>query len=200
MAANDVYRVTAQFSSSSGDIFQWVWHYLQLNGGDDDPEDIADAIVTVLTAVWAILDDSVHTSVSGDTLELAKSAGGSGDFDTIHTADISGFAGAGSATGPANFQDAPVIKFFTSVGRSIGKKFLFGLTTGAFNGQSPSGTLLTNMALAALAWVVQPIIGSNTYAPGNHNTTTNTFRVWTGTVEANLLTGTQDRRRRGIGL
>lgn len=200
MATNDVYRITAQFSSSSGDIFQWVWNYLQTSGGDEPPQDIADAVATVLTAVWALLDEHIHTSISGDTLEVAKSVGGSAPFDTVATADISSLVGATGLTGPANFQDAPVLKFFTSVGRSIGKKFLFGIVTGSFVGQSPSGALLADMILAGIAWAAGPTVNGSNFVPGNHNVKANTFRQFTGVLEANLLTGSQDRRRRGIGL
>lgn len=200
MAIGDVTRITAQFSSTAGDIFQWVYHYVQTTGTAILPADIAIAAAAKLALCWAEIEGSVHTSVGGDTLEVAVFDSGSGSFDTVETIGIPTLLGTNSGSEPVNFQDAPVVKFFTNVGRSIGKKFLFGLVKDAFTGQSPTAGVLAAMAAFALELNDDISPTGGTLAPGNFNVPTAVFREWSNTIEANLLTGTQDRRRRGIGL
>lgn len=200
MAAGDIYRVTAQWQSTSGDIFQWVWHYIQATGADKDTADILTGINTILEAAWANIASAIHTSIEGDTIELAKWDSGNQQFDTIDTLAMDSDLDGTGTSDPLPYQDAPVALFFTNVGRSLGKKFLFGIHETAQTGQTLSATVAANVALFAADLAASFLIGGDNFSPGNWNVVTELFRSWTGTVAANLLIGTQDRRRRGIGI
>jgi len=199
MALNDIVRVTAQFSDEDSNVFQWVWHYLQIAGGVVDWEDVLDAILVLLATAWDDIDQMVSSSIGGDTLELALWDGTNQQFDTVANVVATSLVGS-AADERANYQDAPVVKFFTEVGRSIGKKFLFGVTDASITSQVVTAAQVTNMAFFASDLNDNVTDGGATFSPGNFNVPTETFREWTGVVEANALVGTQDRRRVGIGI
>lgn len=196
----DVWRVTAQWTSTAADVFQWVWHIRQATGADPSAEDIASAVVTQLETAWAEISDSVSSAISADTLEVALWDAVTEEWNTLWTEALTSALDGLNGTDPLPWQNAGVVKFFTSVGRSIGKKFIFGLVEAGTQSQTWSATLLTDMALFAAAFDAVLTVTGATFTPGNFNALAGTFRQWIGTVEANLLVGTQDRRQRGVGL
>lgn len=201
MAVGDIYRVTAQWTGHGGqDIAQWVWHYRQATGGDIAAATIAAAIVTNFQTAWDNIDGIVSADWTADTLELALWDAVLNQFDTIHTeSPLSNLDGTGSGDNLPN-QDSLVVKFFTAVGRSIGKKFIFGVLDSLQLDESFLSTAVTPAALFAADFDSAVSASGATFNPGNFNSTTENFTPWSGTVEANVLVGSQDRRRRGIGL
>lgn len=200
MAVGDVYRTTAQFQSTAGDIFQWVWHYVQDNGGEIAADVIGAAVTAQLETAWANIESDINTVVSGQTLEVAKYDSGNDQFDTLHTEALPATMDGANAGELMPFQEAVVVKFFTALGRSIGKKYLFGFVADSVNSQNVEATFLTDAVFFALDLQDTVVAGGADFSPGNFNQPTQTFRPWTGTVEVNTLLGTQDRRRRGVGL
>ena len=200
MAVNDIFKATASFTGPQGQTFQWVWHYIQTAGASILSQVLIDAIEAMLADAWAEIEDSVTTLVVGDTLDLAVYDSGAGEFNTIKTNDISALAGTGAAdSSPANC--APFVTFFTSVGRSRGKKFLFGILEAALtNGQISAG-LLVAAALFGAFFNNSVTQGSNTFAPGNFNLPTETFRQWNPTeLGVGIFSGSQYRRLPGRGI
>lgn len=199
MAQDDIWRATAQFSMPQATIAQWVWHYQQVDAGDPSPAEIGAATESVLAAAWAELETNIVPGVVGDTLELALFDPVNAEFNTLRTELIDQLTGSATAE-MLPHQDAPVVKFFTAVGRSVGKKFIFGFSEGAQFESIVVPGALQNMIDFALAFDNAILPGGIRFVPGNFNLATQTFRNWTQTVAANSIIGTQDRRRPGIGI
>jgi hypothetical protein len=200
MAVNDVWKATASFTGPQGQTYQWVWHYIQTAGGAVLTTALIDAIEAMLVDAWGEIEDFVSTLVVGDTLDLAKYDPGSGEFDTVRTNDISALAGAGAAdSAPSNV--APFVTFFTAVGRSRGKKFLFGILESALtNGQISVG-LLAAMALFGAFFNNDVAQGANDFSPGNFNLAEELFRTWLSTeLGVGIFSGSQYRRLPGRGV
>lgn len=179
---------------------QWVWHYEQQDSGEVDPQDLADNVRSQVGQAMNEIEDYVIDTVVGDTLQIALWDTVLKQFDTLATSDLSGADGANAVDEMLPHQDAGVAKFFTAVGRSIGKKFIFGLVETAQSESVLIGAVVTAIAAFAAIFIAARSVDAINFFPGNFNITTEVFRVWTGTVEANALGGSQIRRRPGIGI
>jgi hypothetical protein len=199
MAQGDIFRVTANFSGPQGQLRQWVWHYIQESAGSPSLADVIDAVITILAAVWALIDAYIDTDSVGETLELALWDAGLQQFDTVIVDDIDTLVGDGDDLGsPGNV--APYITFFTSLARSRGKKFLFDI--GRVNQVDGllDGAMLANMILAGDQWNNAFNIDGVVFRPGNFNRPTEDFRSWqTNAVGVGAFTGSQYRRLPGRG-
>lgn len=200
MAINDVWKATATFIMPESTVALWVWHYLQTDVGDPALQTLADTIRSQVGQAVNEIEDYVIDTVVGDTLELALYDTVLKQFNTVAVSDLSGADGANATDEMLPHQDAGVVKFFTSVARSIGKKFIFGLVETAQNESIWIGAVVTAMAAFAAAFDAPLSPGAIDFLPGNFNIVTEVFRQWNGTVEANAITGSQRRRRPGIGI
>ncbi len=200
MSANDVYKATATFTMPESTVALWVWHYIQETGSDITIQDLADAVRSNVGQAMNEIEDYVLSTVVGDTLEIAKWDTTLKQFDTVATSDLSGADGANTTDEMLPHQDAGVVKFFTEAARSIGKKFIFGLVETAQNESIWLGAVVTAMAAFAAVFNDPIIAGGEAFLPGNFNLPLELFREWTSTVEANAITGSQRRRRPGIGI
>lgn len=199
MAQGDIFRMTAQFAMPQGTVAQWVWHYIQSSTGDPALTTLVAAIASQLSSAWDEIDGIIDNTVQGETLELAVWDSGNQRFDTVRTEDISSIVGTAD-TDMLPHADAAVVKFFTNVGRSIGKKYVMGVGE-----PSQNASILTTAALVALALfgdvLNNTVVGGGVEVePGNFNPTTGNFREWNTTVEALATIGSQDRRRPGTGI
>lgn len=200
MAQGDIYRVTAQQVTNGNDIFQWVWHYIQTTSGTVTLSDLATAIVAMLDTAWSNIASNIMNSVSGDSLEIAVYDPVSQEFNTMHQEDITGSLNGTAGTEAMPHQNAAVVKFFTSVAKSIGKKFISGLAIEVVENQDLAAGLITNLAFFGLDFVDTLSAGGASFAPGNFNLGTEEFTEWNPDVEVLSLVRTQDRRIRGVGL
>lgn len=200
MAENDIYKATATFVMPDNTVAQWVWHYLQTAAGTASAQDVADAIRTNVGQAMNEIEDHVIETVVGDTLDLALWDDTLKEFNTIAVSDLSGADGENAVDEMLPHQDAGVVKFFTAVGRSIGKKFIFGLVETAQNESVAIAAVVTAMAAFAGIFDAVLTVSGAEFSPGNFNLLTEIFRRWLGTVEANALLGSQRRRRPGIGI
>ena len=199
MAVGDIFRVTAQFTMPESTIAQWVWHYQQVNSGVTAPSLLILAIEDNLELAWAEIDQMIDPEVVGDTLELAIFDNVANEFDTIRTVDISQLVGIATSE-MLPHQEAGIVKFSTDVGRSVGKKFVFGISENQQDNSILIAGAITALVNFALQFDDTVTDGAATYAPGNYNIADDLFRQWTGTVTANALLGTMDRRRPGVGI
>lgn len=200
MAIDDVFKATATFTMPAGTIAQWVWHYIQVDVGDVTFQTLADDIRSNVGQAMNEIEDHVIDTVVGDTLELALYDFTLHQFDTVATSDLSGADGANATSEMLPHQDAGVAKFFTALGRSIGKKFIFGLVETAQNESTLLGAVVTAIAAFATVFISDRQASGLTFEAGNFNLLLEIFRPYTGTVEANALGGSQIRRRPGIGI
>lgn len=200
MAQDDIFKATATFTMPGSTVAQWVWHYEQQDSGEVDPQDLADNVRSQVGQAMNEIEDYVIDTVVGDTLQIALWDTVLKQFDTLATSDLSGADGANAVDEMLPHQDAGVAKFFTAVGRSIGKKFIFGLVETAQSESVLIGAVVTAIAAFAAIFIAARSVDAINFFPGNFNITTEVFRVWTGTVEANALGGSQIRRRPGIGI
>lgn len=199
MAQGDIFRATAQFAMPQGTIAQWVWHYVQSSTGDPALSLVVAAIATALEAAFLNMDQYIVPEVQGETLELAVYDSAAGVFDTVRSEDISDIQGS-SVNQMLPHQDAAVVKMYTNVGRSIGKKFIMGMDE---NGQDESvivSAYLSAFALFAADLDDDVTGGGVTLTPGNFARATGNFREYNGTVEALATVGSCDRRRPGTGI
>lgn len=199
MAVGDRFRVTATFLMPESTIAQWVWHYIQEQSGDPDEQILLDAIETVLTAAWTEIAGDVAPVVQGDTLELAKFDAVTNKFNTTLTNDISALVGT-AVDEMLPHQEAAVVKFFTPIAKSLGKKFIFGLTEAQQEDSILIASAIAALILFADEFRVRVTPQGIQFAPGNFDPVLDTFRKWTNTVSVNAILGTQDRRRPGIGI
>lgn len=200
MGNNDIYKATATFTMPGSTIAQWVWHYMQDGVGDPDAQDLADAIRSQVGQAMNEIEDHVIDTVVGDTLQIALWDTTLKQFDTLATSDLSGADGANATSEMLPHQESGVVKFFTAVGRSIGKKFVMGLVETTQSESVLIGAVVTALAAFAALFDHQHNLSGLLFNPGNFNLATELFREWTGVVEANAVLGPQIRRRPGIGI
>lgn len=200
MALDDVFRLTAQFNMPEGTIQQLVWHYIQTTVGAASNQAFLDAVETMLTAAWADIEDSIADTVVGDTLALALYDPVGGEFGTRLTNDISALVGTNAVHDMLPHQDAAVVLFYTQVAKSIGKKFISGLVEDIQADSVIDAGIIVDLLLFAAEMQDDLVGGPNTYSPGNFNLLAAIFRPWSDTVGVNVLLGSMDSRRPGIGI
>lgn len=195
----DKIRITAQWALAEGGVAQWVWHYQHTSGADQDNDDVLSSIEAQLRLAWDEIEAIVDNSTLGDTIELALFDAVLGQFDTV--AELNMTNEDGTAVGEALPQGvAGIVKFFTAVGRSLGKKFVFGL----FEGAQVDGLLTASAIIDLIAFALEfdddVLSGAANLRPGNFNPVTGLFRAWSKAVGVNDVVGYQRRRKPGVGL
>lgn len=199
MAINDIFRATATWVGPQGQAIQWVWHYRQSSGTTTSPGLLAAGIKAQLQLAFDEIKVNVDANYTGDNLTLALRDAGTGDFNTIVISSLAGMNGTSTGEGVAP-NSSPYVTFPTAVGKSIGKKFLFGVIEGAMDNGQIGVAFLAAMVLFALDFQDPVSDGTNSYLPGNWNEATTSFRQWiNGTVGAGLFSGSQYRRLAGRG-
>lgn len=199
MALGDIWRATVQFDMPETTIAQWVQHYQQATAGSPSATDIATQIAAMVTSTWSDITTMVDPEVTGDTVEVALWDAVAKEFNTLATASINTLAGTATAE-MLPHQEAAVVLFFTNVGRSIGKKFVFGLAENQQENSILTAGAITNLILWAAGWDNTLNVGGSTIEPGNFNLLTEAFRAYVKTIAVNAVLGSQDRRRPGIGI
>lgn len=199
MSVNDRFRVTVDWDSPATDIAQSVWHYNQNAGAEDHLDEFATALEAMLALAWAEIEDSIDDSVGLIAYSIAKYDSSTQTFDTVYQDTLTGLYGV--ATGDMlPHQDNGLVKFFTDIGQSIGKKYIMGLVEGLVTNSVIGAATVTALALFAAEFDATLSGANGSWRPGNFAAATNIFRPWSGTVEANALISSQDRRRPGFGL
>lgn len=200
MALNDILRATITFTMPETTIAQWVWHYIQVTAGDPDFDQLATSISSAIGQAWNEIEDLIIDTVIGDILEVALWDGLLNQFDTLGVGSATNLDGANAVDEMLPHMDAALVKFFTSVGRSIGKKFVPGLVETAQSESILTAGALVDMAAFAARFEDAVVSQGMTFNAGNFNAPTETFREYTHVVEANALLAPQTRRRPGIGI
>ncbi|MCK5566180.1 MAG: hypothetical protein KAJ07_13130 [Planctomycetes bacterium] len=196
---NDVIRLTATFKKDATDLAQWVWHAKHTSGADVSNAQLILDIIATLGIAWLNIDQAIDTGFAGTILELALWDAVEQRFDTVATSDISALVGTSGETQMLPHANTGVVTFFTNLARSRGKKQIFGLMEGAQQASVLIGSVVTQLALFAADFDDAVTSGAATVKPGNFNRLTGIFREWNGTVQANVLMGSQDRRKPGVG-
>lgn len=199
MAVNDILRATATFSGPNGNTRQWVWHYRQNAEGDPDLADVIAAILTLLQAIWAFIKTHTDNGVQGESLDLALYDQALDQWDTLQTTSLIGLTGDVAGNGmPGNV--SPFITFFTPVGRSRGKKFLFDISTGDITDGALAATFIADMVDAGELWSDTVTVDTIPFKPGNFNQEQGIFRGWfNDQIAVGLFSGSQYRRLPGRG-
>lgn len=199
MAIDDIYRVTANFTGYNAQLINWVWHYKQVDVGSPPVNTILSNIVTALTTNWDDIKSFLVPEVDGDTCDLALWDAALNRFDTIATQDISALTGTAAADGlPLN--SSPYVTFFTDIGRSRGKKKIFGVAETAVTRGALDVGILAALALFAAGFDDDVSAAGVIYRPGNFNRVTETFIEWDqATVGVGAFAGSQYSRLPGRG-
>ncbi len=200
MALDQVFRLTAQFTMPESTIQQWVWHIIQTTVGDVALTNLIDAAEVVLADAWAEIEDQHTDGMVGDTLELAVYDDVLNEFNTVRSNDISALVGTDAVTDMLPHQDAGLVLFFTSVGRSLGKKFISGMVETTQADSIVAAAAIVKLILFAAEFKTIITAAGNDYAPGNFNLVSEVFRQWGSTVSVGALISSQDKRKPGIGI
>lgn len=195
----DVIRITASFLSSTDELRQWVYHYVQTVGGTSVYLDLLTAVLDRLQTAWFLIDQTVELNTQGSTIALALYDSVLNQWDTLATLPSTGLVGTTLSTeAPGNV--APYVTFFTNIGRSSGHKKFFDNAENLFDGDVLVAGFITD--LAAFAAVLDNALteSGNTWKPGNFTQATQTFTQWLGSsIGVGAVTGSEYRRLTGRG-
>lgn len=200
MAIGDIVRVEAKFTGPQGQTWMWVWHYVVETAAAFLWGQILTAVTTALGSAWAEIATWIDSSVEGDSVNLLLWDSVNEEFNGVINGTISTLVGTSSAEGsPGNV--APYVTFFTSLPKSRGKKFFFGVSEAVAN----DGVVQSGPAgdFADFGNTLNdPVIGGgNTLTPGNFRPSSQLFFRWNNTtVGVGAFTGSQYRRLPGRGI
>lgn len=191
----DILQVRAKYSYGVDDYVN-VYHFKADFTASQTDLAVLGAVRAMLDDAYDHLDTLISNNVTFDTIEVINltqdMAVGEDDWVTLT-------AGA-NVDSPLPTQVACVVRFFTNVLGSQGRKFLstFTETENVYGGTLSAGltTALGNYAAEILAGVV--ISAGNELIPGNWNATLARFAEWTSAF-INERMGTQRRRKVGVG-
>lgn len=200
MAESDVWRVTATFTMPLETVAKWVWHIQQVTAGTALQTQLIDAIKVVLSDAWDEIRPFIVDAVVGNNLQIALWDTVLKRFDTTRTIALTDLTGGEGAIEMLPHQDTGVVTFRTDVGRSVGKKGIFGLSEATQSNSVLNAAVTSAMALFAAAFDDSMTVGGVDYDPGNFNVPNELFRAYIKTVGANSVMGSQYRRIPGIGI
>lgn len=202
IVAGDILRTSVNFLLDDGTLYQNVYHHRRSGIGI-----IADAVhVTALsdwaTAMYAELDDKVSAGIVStlSTVALIEWTGLEWEIvENIGTFTIA-FTATEAATVALPNQLSPFVTFKTTRPRTVGRKFLFPFTeTHMLSGVIAAGSLPAIVAYADDAVNnVDVVVPLDLLVPGVHRVGVDEFLDFTVAIVTDL-TGTQRRRRRGVG-
>jgi len=200
MLLGEIYRITLQWAMPDGGTAQNVFHYeVTIADPFTTPAGILAGLLFDLQLGFIIVADRITDLMVGDTAELALYDPILDQFSTIATDALGGFDGT-NVTAPSPNGIAGLIKFFTDVGRSQGRKYIAGIVESFFTANVVAPALATDLLLVAAQWVLPIIVGTGALTPGNFAAVSGTIRSWTGGFAVSSLAAYQRRRKPGVGL
>lgn len=159
---------------------------------------------TLAGATWAGYFDRL---LSSSYLALLKNVVTFYGFDLYNwdgnewqpmTAEVYSKVGTVASGDYMPLQVAAVLVAKTTQKRSFGRKFLAGFVESQIADGAIISAALTTLATVAANWIAPITVGSSTITPGLW-TKDNTFVTFIGAV-VDVLTGTQRRRKPGVGI
>lgn len=201
VSPGDILKLSADYSFSTGDRAQNVYHFR------------ANLITPVANSE---AQDAVHAWMN-DVLDTVEGDIANGTLVHTHyldliewvtdkwevTANIGSFVPAATFAGAGDLLPQPVSPFAvfnTLRPKSKGRKFLFGYTEGATIGSVLQAGQLANLADYADAVMTHAVIDVlNYFVPGIPRFAVDLFLDFTGAIVTNIV-GTQRRRRPTVGI
>jgi len=195
----DVIRIVLAFLMPESQVAQLVMHYRVGPGSPTNVTDALDDINDVLALAWLIIDEYVAGTVLGQTLSMLKWNTTTKAFDGVGAIPVTQFDGTGVGE-MLPHGVAGVLRFFTSVGRRQGRKFIPGLQENTQDEGSFTALVGTALALTAAAWDDNVTTTGGLLVPGVFRTSDESFEDFTKEVAANTIVGYQRRRKQGVGI
>lgn len=195
VSANDVVRITAKLNYD-GNSLQNVYHVTSYSGAGVSDDDFMDAADDWVDDAYDNIISVLHDGVDFDSIEF---------FNVTTNSPMGSRAWPTQTSGSdATYQalplpDAGVMLFETPVARSLGRKFISGVTE---IHQDDGGTMSVALKTALLAMAADLlttfVVGTQTFEAGNWNEALSRFVGWVG-AHLSTFYGTQRRRRKGRG-
>jgi len=196
VAIGDVLRITARMSFVDLGLILNVYHVKVLEDGIPDDEDFQDAITAHLDLAYsqfnALMDDHI-AYVDIEMYNLTQ--------DIPLTPQPWPTLVSGVSVGTCvPLQAAALVTFPTAGKRSVGRKYLSGLSDSALDeGGKMNQTTVNAIADYGLTIVAGTAVGNAEIYFGNYRPATNEFYRWDG-VRVRSYLRTQRRRVVGIGV
>ncbi len=190
----DTVRVTAKMLLGSEEVAN-VYHVNHKGSVAVDADQFHDDVTSWLQAAYDGIEDSVSDQLIDDVIDTYNM---SQDVPILSTGWPGSFQGndAGQAE---PYQIAALITFPTAVKRSLGKKYLPGLSeTGVLDAGVLSSTIITDLAAFAVDLLAGFLVLGETFEAGNYRPLTDTFIQWGWAIIEGLVS-TQRRRKPGVG-
>lgn len=199
ISVGDILKFVVSWLIDDSDLVQQVWHYYVDSGPGEEEETTLDDIVDYHTASWeTALDANMPDNLLGTLAELYVWNPGSQQFDGV-AQTAHGMDGVNTIDMTAQGV-AGLVKFYTSVGRYQGRKYVGPLGRTAIAGD---GILTTAIQTALGVWGVLMAEELRTtdmsLLPGTFNRNNYTFHEFTGNVAVAAPPAYQRRRREGTG-
>ena len=201
---NDILRVTLAGTMSNLDVWNNVYHYKVISGGETDYDVIVAAIEAHFDNAYANVEAVLHQDV--ETTDIIVSEW---DF-TAHEWDGKAQSSAACLDGSVNTDALPngnaiVVRFFTDELRRQARKFLPGIpeaNTVLNNITAGTATAAVNFAADIVSDITA---GGATLTPCTFNDTPTSVRyetdsLFTGDYFVNTGVGYQRRRQPGAGI
>jgi hypothetical protein len=190
----DVIKLTEQWVYY-GNIYQNVFH-VRYAGTTQTDDDFIDAALTWLGDAY----DELLPYVSGQVQRASCIA-----YNVTQDRPMGEWTPEGGLQGllsdtPLPPQVAALCTFGTTVKRSLGKKYIAGITE-ANNDAAGQTTAVLQIALAAFSAIILAgfAVGTGAAAPGNFRRLVQQFIPWTSYV-VDVYFSTQRRRKYGVGI
>lgn len=200
IVAGDILRTSMNFTLDDGSLYQNVYHHQRTGIGIlSDAEHVA-AISTWAATMYGELASQIQQSVVEglSSVDLVEFVAGRWEVVENIGTFVVPFA-------PLNVNDAmpnqvsPYVLFKTARPKTVGRKFLFPMTEGSFDGSYISGTLVAALvayADDALANIVIQVLDN--LVPGVPRTGFDVWLPFALAIVTNVC-GSQRRRRPGVG-
>lgn len=192
---NDVLRVTAKMSWSSGtrDV-QNVYHLLYSGTGDDDA-DVVDDIATLLDGAYAEVIGYIPDDFAFETIEVWNLT----QDQPVDEVDWPTLVEGTALTTALPAQLAPLVLFSTNAPRSQGRKYLPFFTEAEATGWGQiSAVALAAVADFAADFLADVVFPNGDGKWGNWNKLLSRFAPWLSAA-VDTLFRTQRRRVAGVG-
>ena len=130
LTQGDIIKIVIAFTMPDNVVAQLVTHYIVGAGSDVAISDALDDIETALGNAWDETAGNVADVVLGDTIKMSLWDATLKQFDEVASKATALFDGTNIGE-MLPHGVAPVVRFFTAVGRRQGRKFIPGLVEGA---------------------------------------------------------------------
>lgn len=197
---NEVVRFTANFTLDDGSLTQNVYHAMKIGSVEATNEEVVEAIEDWVEEMYVEIANRTRTGITPALSSIDKEVWVTDKWMISENIGVytPTFTPSDAAVALPN-QSSCFVTFKTARPTSIGRKFLFPMTSSNVIGGILTGTLVTSLTAYAAVAVnnfVMDIL--NELVPGVPRTSENTFLPFTLAVVTNV-SGSQRRRRPGTG-